>query len=225
MPSLISMDALHCAAPLQTLRSLIELSVGDADKLQLLGEAQGLLSAAPAGAYPAQASFTRFGTVHAALGLQAPLRLALPPSPSLAAAPTPDTHHLQELRWLVTTAWNRGAVHARFGRTAEAERYQRWAAGALQYHAPLEEQYQVPGALPVQWCLAVHLHCRLSTWLLAHGNNMKLTNARAIADACMHPVLAQALMQGELARTVAEGQRCGAAAGGLAGHQTAGVVS
>jgi hypothetical protein len=70
------------------------------------------------------------------------------------------TPALQELRWLVSTAWNRGAVHARFGRTAEAERYQRWAAGALQYHAPLEEQYQVPtGAASGH--VSAECHCRV----------------------------------------------------------------
>lgn len=38
----------------QTLRVLLELSPSDADRLQLLGEAAGLLGAAPPGAYPAQ---------------------------------------------------------------------------------------------------------------------------------------------------------------------------
>lgn len=33
---------------------LLELSPSDADRLQLLGEAAGLLGAAPLGAYPAQ---------------------------------------------------------------------------------------------------------------------------------------------------------------------------
>lgn len=48
--------ALPCpACLLQTLRTLIEMSGGDADRLQLLGEAQGLLAAAPTGAYPPQA--------------------------------------------------------------------------------------------------------------------------------------------------------------------------
>jgi hypothetical protein len=46
----------------------------------------------------------------------------------------------------VTTAWNRGAVHARFGRTAEAAAFQRWAAAALQYDADMAQQYKV---LPV----------------------------------------------------------------------------
>lgn len=64
---------------------------------------------------------------------------------------------LQELRWLVTTAWNRGAVHARFGRTAEAEQYQRWAAGALQYQPQLEEQYQVQW---VDW-----MDCWMDGWI------------------------------------------------------------
>ena len=50
---------------------------------------------------------------------------------------------LQELRWLVTTSWNRGAVHARFGRATEAGAYQRWAAAALQHDAGLATQYQV----------------------------------------------------------------------------------
>ena len=49
----------------------------------------------------------------------------------------------QELRWLVTFAWNRGAVHARFGRCGEAGRYQGWAAAALQYDAHMAGQYQV----------------------------------------------------------------------------------
>ncbi|KAI7839840.1 hypothetical protein COHA_006425 [Chlorella ohadii] len=84
-----------------TLRVLLELSPSDADRLQLLGEAAGLLGAAPLGAYPAQ-----------------------------------------ELRWLVTTSWNRGAVHARFGRAAEAGAYQRWAAAALQHDPGLAAQYQ-----------------------------------------------------------------------------------
>ncbi|PRW59549.1 MFS general substrate transporter [Chlorella sorokiniana] len=89
------------AAVAATLRVLLELSPSDADRLQLLGEAAGLLGAAPPGAYPAQ-----------------------------------------ELRWLVTTSWNRGAVHARFGRAAEAGSYQRWAAAALQHDASLVAQYQ-----------------------------------------------------------------------------------
>ena len=60
----------------------------------------------------------------------------------------------QELRWLVTTAWNRGAVHARFGRAAEARSYQRWAAEALQYDAGMAEQYQVGGgSVPLHACV------------------------------------------------------------------------
>ena len=89
------------------------------------------------------------------------------PSLLLATAPALAAPVLQELRWLVTTAWNRGAVHARFGRTGEAEQYQRWAAGALQYHAPLEAQYQVPGgaasvvgtALPIASAIPLLFHC------------------------------------------------------------------
>lgn len=147
MPSLPWMLA-HRAAPLQALRTLIELSAGDADKLQLLGEAQGLLSAAPAGAYPVQASPSMYRACACCAWLEGTTAACTAQSPSPGYCPRPPPWPpcpaLQELRWLVTTAWNRGAVHARFGRAAEAERYQRWAAGALQYHAPLEEQYQVP---------------------------------------------------------------------------------
>ncbi|EFN50881.1 hypothetical protein CHLNCDRAFT_141680 [Chlorella variabilis] len=95
---------LDYAAAAAALRRLVELSPGDDERLELLGEAAGLLSAAPPGAYPPQ-----------------------------------------ELRWLVTTAWNRGAVHARFGRPAEAGQYQRWAASALRHSAELAGEYQARG--------------------------------------------------------------------------------
>ena len=116
----------------QALRTLLELSPSDADRLQLLGEAAGLLSAAPPGAYPAQVGGEAVwlsGEPCRRAALTSALRL--PP-----ACP-------QELRWLVTTAWNRGATHARFGRGTEAGQYQAWAAGALRYDAQLAEQYQV----------------------------------------------------------------------------------
>ena len=46
---------------MQTLRVLLELSPADPDRLQLLGEAAGLLGAAPPGAYPPQARGSRGG--------------------------------------------------------------------------------------------------------------------------------------------------------------------
>ncbi|KAL4424385.1 hypothetical protein ABPG75_001686, partial [Micractinium tetrahymenae] len=48
-----------------------------------------------------------------------------------------------EVSWLITTAWNRGAVHARLGRAAEAERFQAWALEALPHaDASLAEQHR-----------------------------------------------------------------------------------
>lgn len=77
------------------------------------------------------------------LAWRRPHRAALCPlqrADTVCACP-PPLPPPQELRWLVTNAWNRGALHARFGRGEEAARYQRWAADALRYNASLAEQY------------------------------------------------------------------------------------
>ena len=63
----------------------------------------------------------------------------------------------------MTTSWNRGAVHARFGRVAEAGSYQRWAAAALHHDAGLAAQYQVGG------CGAGWSSCRSWDGMGKHG--------------------------------------------------------
>lgn len=57
-PSLPRTRVLTHTHTLQALRRLVELSPGDDERLELLGEAAGLLSAAPPGAYPPQVGCT-----------------------------------------------------------------------------------------------------------------------------------------------------------------------
>lgn len=68
------------------------------------------------------------------------------PSAARPAFPKPAFATPQEVGWLVTTAWNRGAVHARLGRAAEAERFQAWTLGALCHaEASMAAQHRVRG--------------------------------------------------------------------------------
>ena len=222
--------------PLQTLRSLIELSAGDADKLQLLGEAQGLLSAAPAGAYPVQARLSTAGVPHAVRGLHAPWsgRSGLhctftvagnrpcPGRPRPAGAALAGYDRL-EPRGRACPLW----PHGRGGTVS--------ALGSGGAAVPCPAGGAVPGARGGCQCgghCAADCVCNpasvslLPMWLHVCGQKMILTTAWSVGPCCcMHSVLAQALMQGELARTAAEGQRCGAAAGGVAGHQATATVS
>ena len=53
----------------------------------------------------------------------------------------PTARTPQELRWLLTFAWNRSAVHARFGRAPEAREFGGRALALLPHDAGLEAQY------------------------------------------------------------------------------------
>lgn len=61
--------------------------------------------------------------------------------PACPPARPPTRPALQELRWLLTCAWNRSSVHARFGRAAEAAQFGERALALLAHDAGLEAQY------------------------------------------------------------------------------------
>ena len=151
----------------QTLRRLLELTPGDAERLQLLAEAAGLLAAAPPGAYPVQVPDGGRLAHGAWLGVWRH-SCACPAACQHLRRCCPAAAAPQELRWLVTTAWNRGAVHARFGRAAEAAAFQRWAAAALAHDAALRAEYQARAAARRRSppCLVLLLACRMAAGIL-----------------------------------------------------------
>lgn len=141
------------ACPPQTLRSLVELSRADDEKLRLLKEAQGVLTAAQR-VRPGSCYWCGVGSL--VCGMQERILvafnfgclpcLARPPGPS-HPAPTPPqgAYPPREAAWLVTSAWNRGCLHVRYSRHAEAVRFMHAALGLLRAgHCPeLEAAQQV----------------------------------------------------------------------------------
>lgn len=157
----------------QSLRALLGLCPSDEARLELLGEAAGLLRGAAPGAFPPH-----------------------------------------ELRWLVTAAWNRGTVHARFGRAREARSFMGWAAAALAHDAGLRGQYEVGagawGVLVPAGSGGRHACMRACVTLPATARRLTPAAPPACCTCCYTCLLPfsasqQDLMRSELARAEGEG--------------------
>lgn len=57
---------------------------------------------------------------------------------AIVAASPQDSYPSVEARWLVTSAWNRGATHAKFGRAEEAEEFMGLAMKMVVHVADME---------------------------------------------------------------------------------------
>ena len=53
-----------------------------------------------------------------------------------------DVYPKEEIQWLISTAWNRGSLHARFSRFTMAEKWMNLALDMLKHIAPAMEAYR-----------------------------------------------------------------------------------
>ncbi len=115
-------------------RALVQMSVRDDEKLQQFKEAIGILDKFK--------EKLKIAPDHAAAPVQCEV-----------ATTITSRYPEQELRWLITNCWNRGAHHYRFARPAEAVAFMKTALRLLDHHEAMSSEHKAAMAKELQRAL------------------------------------------------------------------------